>query len=412
MRCDRSVPHHEWHVPYSPAIMTGMPADSKVVEVRQDLPVLERVTYLNTGTSGPLPRSVAEAMSDAVAEQASTPRTGHAYSELVAATKQSGREAMAAMLGAGPEQIALTHNTTEGLNFITLGVNWVHGDEAVTTNVEHPGALLPLWIVKERYGVTVRTADLLSRPPDPVDAVVRQLTPRTKLVSLSHVSYSTGELLPVREIAAAARARGVLTLVDGAQSFGALPIDVRSLGVDFYSVPGQKWLCGPEGTGALYSSQEAISQIRTTFASYGTVDGYNDYGGMLVKENGQRFEQGTMHLPDLVGQTAAARWLTQVVGEDWAHERIRRLAAFARDRLAELDGVDMVTGERPVGLVTFGVGKTDPEQVVADLAARGVLIRSVRRPHALRMSLGFFNTETEVTEAISALAEVLAGAGS
>jgi L-cysteine/cystine lyase len=392
--------------------MTGMPADSKVAELRRDLPVLERFTYLNTGTSGPLPRSVAEAMTNAVAEQASSPRTGHAYSELVAGTKQSGREAMAAMLGARPEQIALTHNTTEGLNFITLGVNWVRGDEAVTTNVEHPGALLPLWIVKERYGVTVKTADLLSGPSDPVDAVVRLLTPRTKLVSLSHVSYSTGELLPVREIAAAARARGVLTLVDGAQSFGAMPIDVRSLGVDFYSVPGQKWLCGPEGTGALYSSQEAISQIRTTFASYGTVDGYNDYGGMLVKEDGQRFEQGTMHLPDLVGQTAAARWLTHVVGEEWAHERIGRLAALARDRLAALEGVDMVTGERPVGLVTFGAGKADPEQVVTDLAARGVLIRSIRRPRALRMSLGFFNTETEVTEATSALTEVLAGAGS
>jgi L-cysteine/cystine lyase len=350
-------------------------------------------------------------MTRAVVEQASSPRTGHAYSELVASTKQAGREAMAAMLGARPEQIALTHNTTEGLNFITLGVNWAHGDEAVTTNVEHPGALLPLWIVKERYGVTVKTADLLSGPPDPVDAVVRLFTPRTKLVSLSHVSFSTGALLPVREIAAAARARGVLTLVDGAQSFGAMPIDVRSLGVDFYSVPGQKWLCGPEGTGALYSSQEAISQIRTTFASYGTVDGYNDYGGMLVKEDGQRFEQGTMHLPDLVGQTAAARWLTQMVGENWAHDRIRRLAAMAHDRLAALDGVDMVTGERPVGLVTFGVGKTDPEQVVAELGARGVLVRSIRRPPALRMSLGFFNTETEVTGAIGALADVLAGAG-
>jgi L-cysteine/cystine lyase len=389
-----------------------MPEDAKVAEVRRDLPVLERVTYLNTGTSGPLPRPVADAMVQAVAEQSSYPRMGRAYSDLVASTKRAGREAMAAMLGARPEQIALTHNTTEGLNFITLGVNWVRGDEAVTTNVEHPGALLPLWIVKDRYGVTVKTADLQSGPSDPVDAVVRLLTPRTKLVSLSHVSYSTGEVLPVREIAAAARERGVLTLVDGAQSFGAMRLDVRALGVDFYSVPGQKWLCGPEGTGALYSSQEAISQIRTTFASYGTVDGYNDYGGMLVKEDGRRFEQGTMHLPDLVGQAAAARWLSQVVGEQWAYDRIRRLAAFTRDRLASLDGVDVVTGPHHVGLVTFGVGGVDPELVVGDLASRGILIRSIFHRPAVRMSLGFFNTEREVTEAVSALAEVLAEAGS
>lgn len=385
-----------------------MAEEPKVAEVRQGLPVLERVTYLNTGTSGPLPRSVADAIAEAVVEQASYPRTGRAYSELVEGTKQAGREALAAMLGARASAIALTHNTTEGLNFITLGVNWVPGDEAVTTNVEHPGALLPLWIVKDRYGVTVKTADLLSSPSDPVDAVVRLLTPRTKLVSLSHVSYSTGELLPVKEIAAAARERGILTLVDGAQSFGAMPVDVRALGVDFYAVPGQKWLCGPEGTGALYSSQDAISQIRTTFASYGTVDAYNDYGGMLVKEDGRRFEQGTMHLPDLVGQAAAARWLTDVVGEAWAHRRIRQLAAATRERLASVDGVELVTGERHAGLVTFSVPKADPELVVADLAGRGVLVRSIRRPHAVRMSLGFYNTEAEIADATDALAEVLA----
>ncbi|MBO0893133.1 MAG: aminotransferase class V-fold PLP-dependent enzyme [Acidimicrobiales bacterium] len=388
-----------------------MAEDPRVADVRRDLPVLDGVTYLNTGTSGPLPRSVVDAMAESLVDQASQPRIGRAYSELVATTKHAGREAVAAMLGARPSEIALTHNTTEGLNFITLGVNWVRGDEAVTTNVEHPGALLPLWIVKDRYGVAVKTADLLSRPSDPVEAVVRLFTPRTKLVSLSHVSYSTGELLPVAEIAAAARDRGILTLVDGAQSFGALPIDVRALGVDFYSVPGQKWLCGPEGTGALYSAQEAISQIRTTFASYGTVDGYNDYGGMLVKEDGRRFEQGTMHLPDLVGQVAAARWFTGIVGDSWAHERIRELAAATRDRLASVDGVEVITGGRHAGLVSFGVTKADPELVVADLAGRGVLVRSIRSPHAVRMSLGFFNTEAEIADATSALAEVLAETG-
>jgi L-cysteine/cystine lyase len=389
-----------------------VPDDPRVAEVRRDLPVLERVTYLNTGTSGPLPRAVTSAMAQAVLDQAASPRTGRAYSELVASTKQAGREAVAGLLGCLPTEIALTHNTTEGMNFVTLGVNWVQGDEAVTTNVEHPGALLPLWIVKERYGVTVKTADLMSGPSDPVDAVVRLFSSRTKLVSLSHVSFSTGELLPVAEIAEAARQRGVLVLVDGAQSFGAMPLDVKALGADFYSVPGQKWLCGPEGTGALYSAQESVSQIRTTFASYGTVDGYNDYGGMLVKEDGRRFEQGTMHLPDLVGQAAAARWLAEEVGEDWAHERIRRLAEMARRRLSALDGVEVVTGDRHVGLVTFGVGKADPELVVADLAGRGVLVRSIRRPYAVRMSLGFFNTESEVHTAVDALAEVLAEAGS
>lgn len=273
--------------------------DHHVARVREDLPSLTGVTYLNSGTAGPVPMPVAEAVCEAVMAHVGQPRAGNEHFDRVQQVKQACRTALAGLLGCQPTEIALTHNTTEGMNLVTLGVNWVHGDEAVTTNVEHPGVLLPLWIVRDRYGVTIKTADLLSGPSDPVDAVVRLITPRTKLISLSHVSYSTGDMLPVAEISAAAHERGVLVLVDAAQAFGAMDVDLAALGADFYSVPGQKWLCGPEGTGALYSAQHAISQIRTTFAGYGTIDGYNDYGGFLVKEDGRRFEQGTMNLPDL-----------------------------------------------------------------------------------------------------------------
>jgi L-cysteine/cystine lyase len=382
--------------------------DPHVARVREDLPSLAGVTYLNSGTTGPLPRPVGEAVCETALAHVLQPRTGRGHFDRAMQVRQDCRTALAALLGCQPTEIALTHNTTEGMNLITLGVNWVHGDEAITTNVEHPGALLPLWIVRDRYRVTVKTADLLSGPSDPVDAVVRHITPRTKLISLSHVSYSTGDVLPVAEISAAAHERGVLVLVDAAQAFGAMDVDMASLGADFYSVSGQKWLCGPEGTGALYSAQQAISQIRTTFAGYGTIDGYNDYGGFLVKEDGRRFEQGTMHLPDLTGMLAAITWMTGTVGEDWAHRRIHGLAALARAELAKLDGVEVITGPAHAGLASFSFGDFDPQDLVQRLTSRGILVRAIPRPAAVRLSAGCFVTEDELIATVAVIGEELA----
>jgi L-cysteine/cystine lyase len=384
------------------------PDDQHLARIREDLPSLAGVTYLNSGTTGPMPRPVAESVCEAAMAYLSEPRTGRGHFDRAQQVKQACRTALAGLLGCRPTEIALTHNTTEGMNLITLGVNWAPGDEAITTNVEHPGALLPLWIVRDRFGVTVKTADLLSRPSDPVDAVIRLITPRTKLISLSHVSFSTGDVLPVAEIASAAHEAGVLVLVDAAQAFGAIDIDMASLGADFYSVSGQKWLCGPEGTGALYSAQHAISQIRTTFAAYGTIEAYNDYGGFLVKDDGRRFELGTMNLPDLAGLLAAATWVTGTVGEQWAHRRIHGLAAMGRAELAKLDGVEVITGAAHAGLVTFAVGDADPQDLVQRLASRGVLVRAIPRPAAVRLSAGCFITEDEMTAAVTAIGEELA----
>jgi L-cysteine/cystine lyase len=384
--------------------------DEKVAAIRKQMPSLTGVAYLNTGTTGPLPEPVTTAICDTAQRQLHQPRLGREYFDEVQAVKQDLRAGLAEHLGVRDTEIALTRNTTEGMNFITLGVNWVRGDEAVTTNVEHPGVLLPLWIVKERYGVTVKTADLLDERADPVDAVVRLITPRTKLVSLSHVSYSTGNVLPLAEIAAEAHQRGALVVVDGAQSFAALSFDLTDLGVDFYSMSGQKWLCGPEGTGALYSAQRAVSQIRPTFASYGSVDGYNDYGGMLIKADGRRFEQGTTHLPDLVGQLAAVRWL-RAVGLDWAAARSRQLAARARCRLLEMPGVRVITDPDQAGLVSFALEGSDPQEVVAALAASGVLARSIPAQDWVRFSLGYFNTADDIDVALDELNRIRGDGG-
>ncbi len=379
----------------------------KLTHIRSQLPALSAQVYLNTGTAGPLPEPVRAAMVESLAAQAAEGRIATDYYVKLSKLKADVRAQHAAMLGCEPDEIALTQNTTDGMNLVTLGVNWQPGDEAITTNLEHPGALFPLFAARERYGITIKIADVLDRPADAAAVIERLITPRTKLISLSHVSFITGAVLPIREIAEAAHRHGVPVLVDGAQSFGAMPVNVKELGVDFYAVTAQKWLCGPEGAGALYGSRAAAAQLRITFAGYGTAQAYDMYSGLLPKGGVQKLEQGTVQPANLAGQLAACRWLSQEVGMDWAYERIRRLAAAARELLAAVPGVTVLTPAETAGLVSFQV-ESDADRAVKALAEQGIIIRTVPHPRSLRLSAGFYNTEEEL-ERLAAALKPLAG---
>jgi L-cysteine/cystine lyase len=354
-----------------------------------------------------MPVAVAEAMMAEIDEQRDSARLGAERGERVRGLKRSTRAALAGLLGCGESEVALTHNTTEGMNLATLGVNWQPGDEAVTTDVEHPGALFPLYAARERFNITIKTASVAGKDPSLcAEEIARALSSRTKLVSLSHVSFQTGQLLPIREICDLAHAVGALVLVDGAQTFGAIPLDMNELGCDAYAVSGQKWLCGPEGSGALFVRQSVVSQLRIVFAAYGTMEGHNDYGGYQVRANAQRFEQGTTNPAEIAGQLAALRWLGDDVGIERAAERSHALAEHAIVKFKEYD-LSVATPASHAGLVTASLDGFDVDLVVNTLRERAISIRSIRQLGAVRLSLGFFNTVDEVDSCIEAIVSVL-----
>jgi len=381
----------------------------KLEQIRSQVPAVESQVYLNTGTAGPLPKPVRAAMVESLDLQEAGGRIATDYYIRLERLKADLRAAHGALLGCDPSEVALTQNTTAGMNLITMGINWQPGDEAITTNLEHAGALFPLYTARDRFGITVKIADVLHRPEEAAGVIEGMITSRTKLISLSHVSFITGAVLPVKEICEVAHRHGVLVLVDGAQSFGAMPVDVKALGADFYAVPGQKWLCGPEGTGALYVSQEALSQVRITFAGYSTAAASDMYSGLLPKGNAQRFEHDTLQPANLAGQLAACRWLMNEVGLEWAHSRIQRLAAAARQILAGVPGVKVLTPETAAGLVTFQVPEADEKQVLKALTTLGIQMRTVPHPKSLRLSTGFYNTEEELERLARVLRQALAG---
>jgi L-cysteine/cystine lyase len=384
----------------------------KLAALRAQLPAVEHIAFLNTGTCGPLPTVTAEAMRQVAAQEYTEGRASIKRYMQMREDGQTVRTRFGELLHVPPESIALTGHTTEGMNIASFGFNWQPGDEVVTTSLEHEAGLYPLYFIAERYGVQIKFAQI-GLGEDPLPAIEAALTPKTRLLSLSHVSYSSGACLPLAEIVAAAHAQGVPVLVDGAQAAGVLDLDLTALGVDFYALPGQKWLCGPEGTGALYVSPAQWENLQPTYAGFTSIAHQDWHGGFELAPAALRYESGTKYPPTITGLRASLDWFLHEVGPAWAYERIAGLAGYARQMLEELDGVRVVTpANRMASLVNFlpvGWSPARMAGLVDVLTERGIVIRSIPHvPYCTRVSCGFYNTEAEIDALGENLRDLLA----
>lgn len=379
--------------------------------IRRELPATMDSVYLNTGTCGPLPRRSVAAMQAALERELERGRIVFEDFMQLLAVAEDVRVRFAALLGADAEEIALTHHTTEGMNIGTWGLNWRSGDELVTTTLEHEGGLLPVYMAARRLGLVARVVDVGLGDGDVVGRLEQAMTRRTRLLSISHVSFTSGARLPLAEIVEMAHRHRVLVLVDGAQSAGAIPVDVHALDVDLYAVPGQKWLCGPEGMGALYVRKDLWGEVLPTWTGFLSVYPgmhYDLTGEFMLSSDARRYEVGSVFRPGLHGMQASLQWLEEEVGWDWALARIAALAEEATALLAEVPGVRVLTPAQRAGLVSFVVEGREPEAVVGALAARPlpVRIRSVRFLQCLRISTGSYNTREDLVALCDALREV------
>jgi L-cysteine/cystine lyase len=379
----------------------------KIAAIRAELPATERYVYFNTGTNGPLPRRSHDALLTYARIELEEGRSGQKTFDRLLQNLSDGREAMASVLGCEALDIALTHNTTEGMNIALMGIDWRPGDEVVTSSLEHPGGLYPLYNIRTRYGVKLRTTEIGRADRDPIEELRRVLTWRTRAVVLSHVSWATGMVLPILELAALTHSVGALFICDAAQSCGMVPTNVFALGVDAYACSGQKWLCGPDGTGALFVRRDRLADIQQTYMGYfGVRHGMSDFEGHFVPPEGAcRFESATLYPPSLKALVTSIGWIRDELGWEWVYRRIAALGQYCHQTLSRLDGVTLLTPrERMAGLIHFTVAGIAP----ADLTTRlheeaGIHIRDTHYPEANRVSLGFYNTEDEVDRLVEAI---------
>ncbi|HEU5439587.1 MAG TPA: aminotransferase class V-fold PLP-dependent enzyme [Ktedonobacterales bacterium] len=382
---------------------------AKIAAIRAALPVTERYAYLNTGTNGPLSRQAYEALLACAREELEAGRIGASAFGRMFAGLDEARQAFAALLGCDPDEVALTHNTTEGMNIALHGLTWQPGDEVVTASTEHAGGLYPTYLLHQRHGVRIRMTAIGLPGGDPVEQLRAALSPRTRAVVLSHVSWATGMVLPLAELVELTHQAGALFICDAAQSGGMIPVDVHALGVDAYACSGQKWLCGPDGTGALYVRRDRWAEIQQTYIGYfGVRAGMSDTEGHFVPPaSAKRYEAATLSPGGLRALAASLRWIGEEVGWAWAYARIAALGRYCYHALAALDGVTLLTpADRMAGLVHFRVEGIAPADLSAKLEARGILIRHTPSPEANRVATGFYNTEQDIDRLVAAIGEI------
>lgn len=358
-------------------------------EIRDDIPILDDTVYLNTGSSGPSPRRVRDAVRGALDAHAEAHGSdGYPYGNEGKVAEET-REAFASLLNAPTERLALTSNTTDGINIAADCFDWRSEDTVVTTSLEHPAGTLPWKQVSEVHGTEMRmvptTEDGAELDVDAYKEAVRDAT----LVCLSSVSWY-GVSLPVGELVDVAHEAGAAVVVDAAQSVGAHNVDVEEWGAEYVACPAHKWLLGPWGVGFLYVSPEAPAEAQTRV---GYKSAPEPTQSAELHDDARRFEVSTASPALYAGATEAVE-IHEEVGVETIETRISRPVSRLEDGLGERH---LSSGG---GLVRFD--DPTPDETVERLRNSDVVIRSLPNGD-LRASVHVFNTDDDVDRLLEAL---------
>jgi selenocysteine lyase/cysteine desulfurase len=353
---------------------------------------------------------VIAAVQDAFRAEAEGPTAPTVLEHRLAVFRRS-RETLAGLIGASKDEVAIQHTTTEGINAVLFGMGLKPGDEVITCSGEHSSVIVPAYYARDRLGVTLKIvrvsaedseAELLARFDEAA-------SPALRLILLSHVSYSTGQVFPLRGLAELAHNRGAYLMLDAAQSVAQMPVDVRELGCDFAAFPGHKWLLGPAATGALYVRRDLIETIEPSKVSHHASAFYNFKDRFEAKNDSiDKFELTTVSVPLLAGLNAAVEFVQGIV-VDAISERAVALARYTIERLVEVPGLRMVStadvSHVKSGIVSFALPDVEPAVLTAYLWERAKIVgRTVPDAACTRLCFDVFNTEAEADAAIDVVA--------
>ena len=390
-----------------------MPADDDPQywrKIRDQFPLSKDTVFFNPGTVGAMPRVVVDKMvehvrylSEHVADWAYKDDNKEefisGYNNLM-----SIRTKVATLINASAAEIAMTDNVTNGMSYISNGITLQQGDEVLTTDQEHTGGKGG-WLVKEkRYGIVFKTVAV----PKPArsssevyDIIVKALTPRTKVLMLSHMITGSGAILPVKEICSEASRRGILTVLDGAQTIGQIKVDVKDIGCDIYLGCFHKWIGAPAGTGFMYVKSTQVKDIWTTVAS-GRWDNHEDEGFRFT-------QRGTGNFPVLKGLEASLDFHNEI-GPDKVYARIKFLGERLRTGLRKNGKVKIfspVDEAMCAGITVYNIeGMTGTQIQDAYWAKAKMRPRSQGDQFGVRHCTHIFNSPEEIDKAIAIVNEL------
>jgi selenocysteine lyase/cysteine desulfurase len=372
--------------------------------VREEFQLNPGLIHLNCGSIGATPRVVIDAVSNYLREIEGNPL----FKTFTWGIEQMEevRAPAAEFIGAGVDEVAFTRNTTEGMNAVAAGLGLEPGDQVLTTNHEHGGGMVCWQHLRKHRGIEIVYVEMptpLLNPQQFVDLVSEQITPRTKVCSFCHIDTITGTQLPLPEIAAITRPRGIVLVCDGAQAPGMIPVDVKALGVDTYAFSGHKWMLAPKGNGLLYIRREMQDRVQPMFLH----SGYSSYTA----------SGGTRDIARILGFGATIDF-QNAIGKDAVQARCHELNAYLRAQLEEIPDLRPLTPASPdmaCGIQAWALEKGDRGEILNRLRdEHEILLKSAQGTYAyceeeglqkssynaIRFSTHIFNSEAEIDRAV------------
>lgn len=372
----------------------GDPVPGK--SIRSQFLLSRGLIYFNTGSLGPSPMAVVQAVERASRSLEQDPVSQN-WGPLGEAM-ESVRGKVASFINGSPADVVLTRNTTEGLSMVAQSLALNAGDELITTTLEHGGAEVGLEQMVSDYGAVLRRADIplnVQSSAEVVRAVIAQVTPKTRGIWLSHVNTATGMVMPFPLLADACRKQGILLVADGAQAVGNVPVDVQALGVDAFACSGHKWLFGPKETGFLWTRPGFSWARKPVFIR----DGYGTYTR----------SSGTRNVSSFIGLGAALDWHREV-GLEAMIEHARSLRSRLEDQMADMGGLEVISPRREdltSAIFSISLTRSKNAEVYQALRKVNIVVKVLPQHNALRISCCVFNTPEEIDELVKQLKKLV-----
>jgi len=377
--------------------------------IRKQFPLKEGQTYFNNGTMGPTPGYVLDRvmqhMMQSNKDAATVDYKNGSGPELLSGyfPYEEIRKKLAKIFNCGFKELSLIQNATFGMNYVGMGLDLKEGDELINTNQEHGGGFGAWQLLAKRKGCVYKQAKMPVPANDPqeiIDAIFKEVTPKTKVIAIPHIVSVYGTVMPVKEICTEARKRGILTVLDGAQSGGHVNVDLKEIGCDAYYSSLHKWMLAPAGNGILYVNKDVVSEIWSTIASYNW-DNQEDHGFRLM-------QNGTGN-PGLMEGLDATIDFFNTIGKDRWYDRIKELGVYLRNGLKDIPHVAIhsSTNEKlAAGITTYAVkGLTGPELQKILWEKERLQPRSVGK-EVMRHSVHIYNSKEEIDRALKVIKEL------
>lgn len=374
--------------------------------IRDKFMFQDGLIMMNNGTVGPMPKPVFNTLIKAFRVQATHPVDVYSYLPF---KEDDVRRKVAAFIGASEDEVAIVRNTTEGMNFVANGLDMEAGDEVLMSSMEHPGGTHPWKIKEKRYGIKV-TEVPIGLPPRSVDEFVgafeQAITPKTRIISVSHTVYISGLMAPLKELCTMAHEKGLLVVADGAHAIGMLDLDMHDLGVDFYATSPYKWLGAPTGVGVFYVRKEAQDKLWPTICTSGW-----DRPG-----SARKFETLGQRAMALIIALGEAVDFQNYIGKTRIEKRVKSLAGYFKQELKSIRGARLHTSEDPYlsgGLTAFSIEGVEPLDIVEHVRQKyNIVIRTVgskeKGTYGVRVSTHMYINHMEVDMLLQGIKKVAA----